>query len=103
MNKVQTLHAHPATMVALLVFTLVYPAMIWYFTPLEWGALGTLYLGLLVLGAAFMAVGLFVSSVTENQIIAALHPSLVEGQVVADHPGGTEALLERRADPAPAQ
>jgi ABC-2 type transport system permease protein len=33
---------------------------------------GALYLGMLLMGAAFLAVGLFMSSVTENQIIAAL-------------------------------
>lgn len=56
----------------MLVTTLAYPAIMRYFTPLEWGALGALYLGMLLMGAAFMAVGLFVSSLTENQIIAAL-------------------------------
>ena len=52
--------------------TLVFPLFIRYFTAVEWGAVGTLYLGMVLMGAAFMAVGLFVSSVTENQIIAAL-------------------------------
>jgi ABC-2 type transport system permease protein len=56
----------------MLVTTLAYPAIVRFFTPLEWGALGTLYLGMLLMGAAFMAVGLFVSSLTENQIVAAL-------------------------------
>jgi len=56
----------------MLATTLVYPAFIRYFTPLEWGAVGALYLGMLLMGAAFLAVGLFMSSVTENQIIAAL-------------------------------
>jgi ABC-2 type transport system permease protein len=58
--------------VAMLISTLAFPAMIWYFTPLEWGALASAYLGLLIMGAAFLAVGMFVSSLTENQIIAAL-------------------------------
>jgi ABC-2 type transport system permease protein len=56
----------------MLATTLIYPAFIRYFTPLEWGAVGALYLGMLLMGAAFLAVGLFMSSVTENQIIAAL-------------------------------
>ncbi len=58
--------------VAMLISTLAFPAMIWYFTPLEWGALASAYLGLLIMGAAFLAVGMFVSSLTENQVIAAL-------------------------------
>ena len=61
----------------MLATTLVYPLFIRYFTGLEWGAVGTLYLGMLLMGAAFMAVGLFVSSVTENQVIAALGTFMV--------------------------
>lgn len=53
-------------------FTLAYPAMVAYFARLEWGPLLTGYLGLLLMGAAFLAVGLFASSVTENQIVAAV-------------------------------
>lgn len=52
--------------------TLAYPAMVAYFARLEWGPLLTGYLGLLLMGAAFLAVGLFASSVTENQIVAAV-------------------------------
>ena len=52
--------------------TLAYPAMVAYFAQLEWGPLLTGYLGLLLMGAMFLAVGLFASSVTENQIVAAV-------------------------------
>jgi ABC-2 type transport system permease protein len=52
--------------------TLLYPAILWYFAPLEWGAVLTGYTGLLMLGAAYIAVGVFASSLTENQIVAAL-------------------------------
>ena len=52
--------------------TLAYPAMLAYFAQLEWGPLLTGYLGLLLMGAAFLAVGLFASSLTENQIVAAV-------------------------------
>ncbi|HSF03012.1 MAG TPA: ABC transporter permease subunit [Solirubrobacterales bacterium] len=52
--------------------TLAYPAMVAYFAQLEWGPLLTGYLGLLLMGAAFLAVGLFASSLTENQIVAAV-------------------------------
>lgn len=56
----------------MLVLTLLYPAMMRWFTPLEWGPLLTMYLGLVLMGATFLAIGLFFSSVTENQIVAAL-------------------------------
>src|SRR5437762_11850737 len=57
---------------AMLVLTLLYPAMLRYFTPLEWGPLLTMYLGLVLMGATFLSIGLFFSSVTENQIVASL-------------------------------
>ncbi|HSE93440.1 MAG TPA: ABC transporter permease subunit [Methylomirabilota bacterium] len=56
----------------MLVLTLVYPAMVVYFARLEWGVLLTGYLGLLLMGATFLAVGIFASSLTENQIVAAI-------------------------------
>jgi ABC-2 type transport system permease protein len=37
-----------------------------------WGPIATAYLGLLLFGIALLAVGLFVSTLTENQIIAAV-------------------------------
>jgi ABC-2 type transport system permease protein len=56
--------------VLLLAFTALYPGMVGYFTRLEWGAVLTGYLGLLLLGATFLAVGLLISALTENQIVA---------------------------------
>src|SRR5260370_780769 len=49
---------------------LFYPLTIAWFTRLEWGAVVTGFLGLVLLGAAFLSIGLFVSSTTENQIVA---------------------------------
>jgi ABC-2 type transport system permease protein len=48
------------------------PSMIFlaFLYPLEWGVLLTSYLGLLMLGGGFMALGMFASTVTENQVIA---------------------------------
>jgi len=54
----------------LLALTLLYPALIAYFTRVEWGPILTGYLGLLLTGGAFLAVGLLISSLTENQIVA---------------------------------
>ena len=57
--------------------TLLYPAIVWYFAPLEWGPILTGYVGLLLMGATFIAVGVFASSLTENQIVAALVSFLI--------------------------
>jgi ABC-2 type transport system permease protein len=56
----------------MLAVTLVYPALVLYFARVEWGVLATGYLGLLLMGATFLAVGLFASSLTENQIVASI-------------------------------
>ncbi len=56
----------------MLALTLVYPAIVVYFARLEWGPLLTGYLGLVLMGAAFLAVGVFASSLTENQIVASV-------------------------------
>jgi ABC-2 type transport system permease protein len=56
----------------MLAAMLAYPAMIARFAPVEWGALATGYVGLLLMGAMFLAIGVLASSLTENQIIAAL-------------------------------
>jgi gliding motility-associated transport system permease protein len=54
----------------LLALTLVYPGLVAYFTRVEWGPILTGYLGLLLTGATFLAIGLLISSLTENQIVA---------------------------------
>ncbi|MGH7314137.1 MAG: ABC transporter permease subunit [Candidatus Rokuibacteriota bacterium] len=56
----------------MLALTLVYPAVVLYFARVEWGVLATGYLGLLLMGATFLAVGIFASSLTENQIVASI-------------------------------
>ncbi len=61
----------------MLALTLVYPALVAYLAALEWGPLLTGYLGLLLMGATFLAVGLFFSSLTENQIVASFLTFLV--------------------------
>jgi ABC-2 type transport system permease protein len=52
--------------------TVLYPGIVMYFARLEWGPILTGYLGLLLMGAAFIAIGIFASSLTENQIVAAI-------------------------------
>src|SRR5438046_10735387 len=61
----------------MIALTLIFAAIIWYFAPLEGGPILTGYVGLLLMGATFIAVGVFASSLTENQIVAALVSFLI--------------------------
>ena len=54
----------------LLVFTLIYPVLILPYHGIDPAPLSAIYLGLFLLGGAFLACGLFVSSLTDSQIIA---------------------------------
>ncbi len=56
----------------MLGLTLLYPGMVTYFAPMEPGPVLTGYLGLFLLGAAFLALGILASSLTENQVVAAV-------------------------------
>ncbi len=63
-----------ASLVLLLIllgFTALYPAIVAHFVQVEWGPLVSGYLGLVLLGGTFLAVGVLISSLTENQIVAA--------------------------------
>jgi ABC-2 type transport system permease protein len=64
--------------VCLVIFSLL-PTLIYYFTisilgsppgNLDTGATWGSYIGLLLLGSSFVAIGLFSSSITDNQIVA---------------------------------
>jgi ABC-2 type transport system permease protein len=55
-----------------LAFTVTYPLAFAALGRLDWGAVAAGYLGLVLLGGACLALGLFTSSLTENQIIAAV-------------------------------
>ena len=50
--------------------TLLYPGMLFYYADPEIVPIFTGYLGLMLMGAAFIAMGTFFSSLTDNQIIA---------------------------------
>src|SRR5439155_14590993 len=57
----------------MLAGTLFYPVLLTVFRAQPgWGSLAIGYLGLLLMGAMFLVVGLFASSLTENLIVAAL-------------------------------
>lgn len=53
-----------------LALTLPYAVTISFFGPLDWGPVWGGYLGLILLGATCLAIGLMASSFTENQIVA---------------------------------
>jgi len=57
--------------ISMLLLTASYGAMILYFKAFSVGVPVAGYLGLLLLGFAFISLGIFISSLTENQIIAA--------------------------------
>lgn len=57
----------------LIGLTLQYPAILHaYAQNLDWGPIISGYIGLILLGAAFISFGMFASSVTENQVISAM-------------------------------
>ena len=60
------------TLLTMLVGTLLPLILLETFAHLDWGLILSGYLGILLLGASFIALGLFTSSLTENQIIAAV-------------------------------
>jgi ABC-2 type transport system permease protein len=56
----------------MLSVTLIHLAILFYFGRPEWKPILTAYLGLLLLGGCFIAAGLFISSLTKNQIVAGM-------------------------------
>jgi len=74
----------------MLVLTLEFPFFLFYFGTTDVGPTLTSYLGLFLIGAAFLSVGLFWSAVTENQIISA---ALCFGTLLLLWVGGGVTLL----------
>ena len=56
--------------VAMLLVTMVYIAILFIYGNPEWRPIAAGYLGLLLMGGSFISLGLFISSVTKNQIVA---------------------------------
>ena len=56
----------------MLLPTLINPAIFYHFYHFDIGPLAAAYLGIFLLGSAFIACGLFVSSLTENQVVSAM-------------------------------
>ena len=57
---------------AMLVMTLPHVLILFWFADPEWRPIVTSYLGFFLMAGCFVAVGLFISSLTRNQIIAAM-------------------------------
>lgn len=54
----------------MLLFTISYPISIAFLGKLDWGVVIGGYIGLIFLGSAYAAIGLFASAITDNQITA---------------------------------
>jgi ABC-2 type transport system permease protein len=59
-------------MLAMFAFTLYYPIMLMIYGDPDLGPIVSGYLGLVLLGVSSLAVGLFASSITANQILSAV-------------------------------
>jgi ABC-2 type transport system permease protein len=57
---------------AMLAVTFVHMATLYAFGTPEWVPIATGYLGLLLMGGCFISVGLLISSLTKNQIVAGM-------------------------------
>jgi len=59
-------------LMVMLVLTFYYPILLTWFGDPDMGPIATGYLGLFLLGCTSLAVGLFASSLTSNQLVAAV-------------------------------
>lgn len=56
----------------MLAVTIVHMGVLFYYGNPEWKPIATGYLGLLLMGATFISLGLLISSLTKNQIVAGM-------------------------------
>jgi len=61
-----------AILIAMLALTLYYPLMLFVFASPDPGPIFTGYIGILLVGSAFLSVGLFASTLSANQIVSAV-------------------------------
>lgn len=52
--------------------TLIYVAIVRFHAPVDWGPIASSYLGIAGIGALFLAVGVFASATSKNQIVSAI-------------------------------
>jgi ABC-2 type transport system permease protein len=84
----------------MLLPTLCYPVIVSFLGDLDWGPVVGAYIGALFLSAAYIALGVFFSSTTKNQIVAfilsavlCLFLSLID-QMLAVIPAGLGQVLQ---------
>jgi ABC-2 type transport system permease protein len=61
-----------AVLVAMTSLTLIHAAVLAVYGDPDWGPIYSGYIGLLMLGAALVSIGLMISALTANQIVAAV-------------------------------
>jgi ABC-2 type transport system permease protein len=61
-----------AVLAAMTSLTLIYAAVLGVYGDPDWGPIYSGYIGLMMLGAALVAIGLMISALTANQIVAAV-------------------------------
>lgn len=52
--------------------TLIYPLILSFYTEIAWSVVFCNYLGFFLMGATFISIGIFISSLTENLLISAI-------------------------------
>jgi ABC-2 type transport system permease protein len=57
---------------AMIAITLIHIAVLFWVGDPEWRPIATAYLGMLLMGGCFISVGLLISSLTKNQIVAGM-------------------------------
>jgi len=55
-----------------IVLMIIFPVILNFHADVEWGVVATNYIGFFLLGSSFIALGMFMSSLTENQLVAAV-------------------------------
>ena len=58
--------------IAMLALTVIHLGLLFYFSDPEWKPIATAYLGLILMAGCFLSLGMFISSLTSNQIVAAM-------------------------------
>jgi ABC-2 type transport system permease protein len=84
---------------AALSLTLPLPAMVAFFGPLDFGPVVGGYLAALLVGAVYLALGLCVSSQTDNQVVSLILTLIAGGALLlVGHPTLTSLFPEATAD-----
>ena len=84
-------------LLAMVALTLVYAGVLARFSTPDWGPIYSGYLGLVLLAGALVSIGLAVSALTANQIVAAVVSLGVFGMLWAiDAWAGVAAVADRR-------